>query len=194
MFETLTLPIALALVGSALANISFVPYFFDIFLGKTRPHAVSWLIWSITQGVGAAALWYGGASLAALGITLTTLLVFIIFLLSLQCGTRHLRFGDTVVLVFAVVALLGWVLLDHPVWAVVLVSLVEFLGFIPTFRKAYEKPVSEHFPSWTLYCIGMVLMLVTLPSYTFLTTTYLATMTVGSLILLSILILRRRKK
>ncbi len=193
MFELQNLFMALALLGSVLANISFVPYFFDIIKGKTRPHAVSWLIWTITQGVGAAALWDGGATLAAVGITLTTLLVFGIFILSLTRGSRKISPLDAVVLSLAVLALIGWFFLDHPVWAVLLASFIELLGFIPTYIKAYKEPASEHFPSWLLYFIGMVLMLATLPEYTLLTTTYLGTMTVASFVLIFILLLRRKR-
>lgn len=193
MFELQNLSMALALLGSVLANISFVPYFFDIIKGRTRPHAVSWLIWSITQGVGAAALWEGGATFAAIGVTLTTVLVLGIFLLSFIKGSRKISPADAVVLSLAVFALIGWALLDHPVWAVLLASFIELLGFIPTYIKAYKEPASEHFPSWLIYCVGMTLMLITLPEYTLLTTVYLATMTVASFVLIFILLLRHKK-
>jgi hypothetical protein len=185
--------VAIALIGSVLANLSFVPYLIDILNGKTRPHAVSWLIWSITQGVGAAGLWYGGASLAAIGVSFTTLLVLIIFLLSFRHGTRKIYVTDAVVLSLAAFAIIAWAILDHPLWAILLASLVELLGFIPTYRKAYMEPASEHLPSWTLYFIGMSLMLATLPEYTLFTTTYLATMTAASLALIGILLLRKKR-
>jgi len=193
MLETLSLPIILALVGSLLANISFVPYFFDILKGRTKPHAVSWLIWSITQGVGAAALWYGGASLAAIGVTFTTVLVMGIFILSVKQGSRHITYWDAAVLALAAFSIIAWAILDHPLWAVFLASFIEVLGFLPTYRKTFAEPTSEHFPSWLLYFVGMVLMLATLPEYTLFTTTYLLTMTLASLVLIGILLLRRKK-
>jgi hypothetical protein len=193
MLDSISPIVLLALAGSVLANISFVPYLIDIFRGKTRPHAVSWLIWTLTQGVGAAALWDGGATLAAVGITFTTVLVLGIFLLSFTRGSRKISPLDAIVLSLAVLALIGWMLLDHPVWAVLLASFIELLGFIPTYIKAYKDPATEHFPSWLLYFVGMALMLATLPEYTLLTTVYLATMTVASFVLIFILLLRRKK-
>ena len=42
----------LGAVAIIIGFISYLPYFRDIFKGKTKPHAFSWLIWAILTAIG----------------------------------------------------------------------------------------------------------------------------------------------
>lgn len=43
--------IIFGLAASAISFISYIPYFRDIFLKRTRPHIFSWLAWSLIGGI-----------------------------------------------------------------------------------------------------------------------------------------------
>ena len=61
---------------------AFLPYLWDIFKLKTKPHAYTWFIWLITQGTAVAGLWYGNGGLGAVALTIGVFFVFVIFLFS----------------------------------------------------------------------------------------------------------------
>ena len=54
-----------------------------------------------------------------------------------------------------------WYLTHDPFWAVVILTLVDTLGFVPTFRKAYHKPYEEQL---LLYVLMTIRNLVSIPA------------------------------
>ncbi len=66
--------------------VSYVPYITNIFRGKTKPHAFSWLVWSVLTGIAFAAqvVEHGGAGSWITGSTALTCVV--IFILALFKG------------------------------------------------------------------------------------------------------------
>ena len=41
----------LGIIAVIIALAGYVPYFRDIFRGKTKPHAFSWLVWASLTGI-----------------------------------------------------------------------------------------------------------------------------------------------
>ena len=77
----------------------YVFYLKDIFSRKTKPHIYTWLIWTITQGVALLGLLYGKGGWGALALSISTILVFIIFLISFKYGTKNITKFDTIILI-----------------------------------------------------------------------------------------------
>lgn len=178
---------------SALGMIAaYYPYVRDILQHKTQPHAYTWLVWALTQGTATAALWYGGGNFAAFSLVAGTALVIVVFFLSLQYGTKNITTSDTVALAAALLAILVWWQLHSPLLAVVLVSIIDGLGYIPTYRKSYHEPWSETPVFWFAMIATGALALAANAEYNLLTVTYLATLIVTNSILLALLLVRRR--
>ncbi len=193
MIAGISIKLILALLASLVGIVgAFLPYLRDIFLKKTKPHAYTWLIWTITQGTAVAGLWYGKGDWGALALSVGTVFVFIVFLLSLKYGTRNITKSDTVILIAALLAVVVWWQLHSPWLAVLMVSVIDVLGFLPSFRKTFEEPWTETATSWTAFSLANILSILALSEYNFLTLTYLIAITSAEIILLTICLVRRQ--
>ncbi len=181
-----------AIAGTAVGIASFIPYIYQILKGQTKPHAYTWLIWSITQGIATAGLYYGGAGITAYGWILSTAVAFATFLLSLFYGTKNITRGDTLVLVGAFAAIAVWQGLHNALLAVLMATLIDFLGYLPTYRKSYAEPWSENIAAWVGYVIGPSLSFFSLAAYNLLTATYILMAVAANLALVLLLLIRRQ--
>lgn len=183
------------LVAAVLAlasNLAFLPYIRDILAKRTQPHLYTWLIWCITQGTAVAGLWYGGGGIGGWALTFGLLLVTAVFFLCFPYGTKNVTRSDTIVLVGALAAVLVWWQLHEPVLAVLMVSAIDALGYIPTFRKSYTEPWSETILTWAIFAVGNALSILALASYNLLTVPYTATILTANVILVAFLLIRRQ--
>ncbi|OGZ67301.1 MAG: hypothetical protein A3D34_00860 [Candidatus Staskawiczbacteria bacterium RIFCSPHIGHO2_02_FULL_33_16] len=171
---------------------AFLPYLRDILVKKTKPHAYTWLIWTITQGVALAGLLYGKGGWGSLSFFIMTAFVFITFLVSLKYGTRNITKFDTTILIIALLSIIVWRQMQNPLLAVFIVSAIDFLGYLPSFRKTFEEPWTETVTSWLVFSFTNILIIFSLSEYNFLTLTYLITITIGNIILITICLIRRQ--
>jgi len=182
----------LAVVAVALTFAGYVPYLRDTLNGKTRPHVYSWLVWGVVTLL-AFALQNtdhpGPGSLVTLAAGLICLLVFA---LALKHGRRDITASDTVFLLLAVGAMGLWVLVSQPVVAVVLLSSIDMLGFLPTIRKSWHAPDSETLSTYVMNTFRFTLALVALQHYTLVTSLYPLTWLFANGAFAALLVLRRR--
>jgi len=171
---------------------SFLPYIRDILKRKTKPHAYTWLIWTITQGVAAAGLLYGNGGWGALDLLVGTAFVFLIFLISLKYGTRNITKSDTIIFITALLAIVVWVQMRNPLVAVLMVTAIDFAGYLPSFRKSFQEPWTETVSSWLIFALGNIFVMLSLSEYNLLTLTYLVMMTIANIIIAIICLIRRR--
>lgn len=187
----MNIKIIFSIIACIVETVSFFPYFKNIFSKKTKPHIYSWLIWTLTQGTAATGIWYGGGGWGGLGLSLATLLVFCIFLLSFKFGTKNITKSDTIVLATAVTAIIVWWQLKNPVLAVLMVSAIDMLGYIPSFRKSYFEPWSETLTTWIGFIIADIFAIAALKNYNLLTLSYLVALLIANPILILICLVRR---
>lgn len=184
----------LALFAMALGLISFLPYLWQILKRKTEPHAYTWLIWTITQGVVAAGVWFGGGGLVQAGAMVAyALCAFIVFILSFWYGTKDITKGDTILLIVALCSVFIWQGLDNPALAVVVATAIDLIGYLPTFRKSYYEPLSENILAWIGYAITPMLVVFSLYEYNVMTGTYATATAIINTILVVFLLVRRRQ-
>lgn len=170
----------------------FFPYIRDILQKKTQPHAYTWLIWSITQGTAVAGLWYGKGGWGALSLTIGTLFVFVVFLLSLKYGTKNITKGDTITLVAAFLAILVWIQLHNPLYAIIMVSIIDVVGYWPSLRKTFSEPWTETPISWIFFALTNILAMLALNEYSPLTLTYLIAISIANVCLYALCMIRRK--
>lgn len=185
--------ISLSIIASIITVIGFTPYFRDIFNKKTKPHIYTWLIWGITQGTATLALWYGGGNFAALSLITGTILVIVVFLLCFKYGTKNITLSDTLCLITALFAAAVWWVLKNPLLSVFLVSLIDGIGYLPTYRKSWREPWSETLSYWALMTLTAFITIVASAEYNFLTVTYLTVLIFSNMMVWSICYLRRKK-
>lgn len=153
----------LGILSLVIAMAGYIPYIVNIFKGKTKPHAYTWLTWEVLAVVGFGIQLQGGGGPGAWLLGLTTLMTMLIFVLSLKYGHKDIHTIDTISLMFAGATLVFWILTDQPLVAAILISLIEAIGgFFPTFRKSYKLPFEETLTSYVAYTFSTVLALIAL--------------------------------
>ncbi|HPN54988.1 MAG TPA: hypothetical protein PLB52_03610 [Candidatus Moranbacteria bacterium] len=192
MLEFIDFKFIIAIFASVLYVFGCIPYFRDIFAKKTKPHLYTWLIWGITQGTAAVALLYGGGKFGSISLIVGTIFVLAIFLLSFKYGTKDITLSDKVILALALLAIVIWWQLDNPLVAVIMVSAIDGIGYIPTIRKSFKDPWSETLSSWVVILIVDTLALFANAEYNFLTVTYLAVLFVANAAVVLVCFFRRR--
>lgn len=184
----------IALITIAIAIVSYVPYFRDMLSGRTKPHAFTWLIWAILNGVAFGGQLYdkGGAGAWPLGFT--AVVTFVIFFLALKNGEKNIKLFDWLCLGAAMLALIPWFLADSPLLSIIIVTIIDLIGFLPTVRKVYRKPYEETLSTHILSTLKYGLILVALETYTILTTLFPLVIFIADGLLVVLIIIRRQRK
>lgn len=174
--------------------IFFLPYLRDMFRGTTKPHIYTWLIWSITQATAVAAIWSGGGGAGAWAFLASSILVFLIFLLSFKYGTKNITSFDTFILIIALLAIVIWWKFDSPALAVYMATGIDLLGFLPSYRKIFQDPWSETLISWSGSVVSYIFAIAALSEYNILTSTYFLAMILANILLILICLIQRKRK
>ncbi len=184
--------IIFAVVSILLGTYAFFPYLRDTIRGKTQPHSYTWLIWSLTQGTAAFGIFYGGGGIGGLAFAIGAVFVFITFLFSLKYGTKNITSFDTILLIVALLAIFLWWYFKDPFISVLLVCIIDIVGYFPSFRKSYQEPWSETLLAWGCFIVGNSFALLALREYNFLTMGYIISISVANLLLILICVVRRK--
>ncbi len=185
--------IILGIIAVIIGLISYFPYIRNIFRGKTKPHAYSWLVWTILTGTAffVQILNKGGAGAWVTGLTAVFCLV--VFILALKKGEKNITLSDKLSLGSAFLALLIWYLTSNPLIAVILIIIIDALGFYPTFRKSYHKPHEETAIMFFLAGLKFGIAIIALESYTPITYLFPVYLVISNWILVSMLLIRRKQ-
>jgi hypothetical protein len=167
-------------IGFFVGIAGLVPYILDILRRKTKPHSFSWLIWMLLTAIGFTGqiAGHGGSGSWITGLNSTG--CFLIFLLSLKYGEKIITKSDWISFAGALLAIPLWLVTHTPLFSMILITLIDALGFYPTFRKSWHKPHEEtifaFFLSTMMYGCGLL----GLEKYTIVTTLYPASITISN--------------
>ena len=183
----------LTYVAGIIIVISPVPYVIDIIRGRTHPNLVTWITWSLINGINTAAAFSAGAwqtgiyGLAATSATVT------IALLGLWRGVKKYSRFDLFCQIAALLGLPVWLLTRQPGLAIAVELCVDFAGGLPTLRHAWKAPAEETLRTFVLSAAAGLLLLASLRNYNFVAVAMPAyILCFDSAIAFSIIIRRRR--
>ncbi len=171
--------------------IGYVPYFTTILSGKTKPHAFTWFVWGLLTAIAFGGQIVGGGGAGTWVTGFTAIISFVIFGLALFRGKRDFPLADWLCLSGCLLALLVWFLTDSPLGAIVLITLIDLLAFVPTFRKTYRSPESEPAATYVLSAIKFVFGIAALQSFSVLTVLYPASLVLTNGLFVVMLLVRR---
>jgi len=186
--------IILSVLSIAIQLTGFFIYFRGVYKGKTKPHAFTWLVWTILSTIGFfATLTSEGYAVAwILGINV------------LGCGTtsaigfyqKRVDYDkyDWLALIGALVGTLLWYITNNALYAVILISISDFIAITPTLRKAYKFPFEENLESFLIGIIFYIFAIIALESFELTNWLYPASIIFADLVLIGIIIIQRRKK
>ncbi|HVF69095.1 MAG TPA: hypothetical protein VNA13_00875 [Xanthomonadales bacterium] len=180
------------ITATVIAFISYIPYLKDIFSGSTKPHAFSWLIWGSLTAIGFAGQVAESAGPGAWVTGFTAFVALFIFVLSLVKGERNIALVDWLCLFGAFVALVLWAITKGPLLSVILITIIDALGFFPTFRKSYFKPYEETLSTYLLSGLKFVIAFFALTNVTVVTYLYPFSLVLMNWAFVAMLIIRRR--
>ncbi|MDP3741573.1 MAG: hypothetical protein Q8R08_04610 [bacterium] len=183
---------ALGYLSVLIALISYVFYFRGIFIGKVKPHAFSWFLWSLTTTTVFFAQVVKGGGPGAWVTGFTAFACLIIFFLALSKGSREFRKWDWVFLLSAFLSLLLWWFTRDPTLSVILITITDALASGPTILKGYYKPFEEGVSLFALAFLKFILALFALENYTLATWLYPASLVLTNGVI-TLVILTRRK-
>lgn len=180
-------------VAVILTFAAYIPYYRDIFKGKTRPHIYSWALWGLLTVLLVALQIKGGAGPATWVTAAAGLLCVGVVFLSLKNGKKDITMSDTIVAILSLLAIGFWLIADQPIVSITLVIIADMLAFIPTVRKSYYQPYSETLSLYVTNAIRFGLSLFAVENYTYLSSSWIVAWVIGNA-LLSVLLLVRRKQ
>jgi hypothetical protein len=173
--------------------IGYIPYFRNIINGKTKPHAFSWLVWGILTAIAfvGQVTSNGGAGTWVTGFT--ALICFAVFILALRKGKKDFPLTDWISLAGAGIALLLWFITSNPLTAIILITIIDALGFIPTFRKSFVRPNEETMFTYLMSGIKFIIGIVALEQYSLVTVLYPLSLVITNAVFILMLLIRRKQ-
>ncbi|MGL1936346.1 MAG: hypothetical protein OCD01_15050 [Fibrobacterales bacterium] len=176
-----------------LTFIGYAPYIKWVITRQVRAHLFSWVIWSITtcivfvaqiEGDGGAGAWPTGV-----GGVITILIAVLAYVKGRDHSVTTL---DKVFFIGALSSLPLWYVTNDPLWAVVILTSVDLLGFGPTIRQAYDNPLEESATFFGIFVLRNLLSLFALECYSVTTMLFPVATGVACLLLIAVLLVRRK--
>ena len=176
----------------ALTFIAFVPYITSILQNKTQPHAFSWIVWgSVTFIIFLAQLADGGGAGAwPIGVS-GIITLFVAILAYLKKSDHMIVKKDWLFFIMALTAIPFWYVTSNPLWAVLILTTVDLLGFVPTFRKAYSYPYEEQLTFYIIITCRNLIAIVALEHYSLTTILFPAATALACTLFIQMVIYRR---
>ena len=183
----------LSAVAISLTFIAFFPYIRSIVKGAIKPHVFSWVIWGTTTSVVFLAQLQdnGGAGAWPIGVS-GSITIFIALLAYMKRSDIMITKTDWLFFVSAMSSLPFWYFTADPLWAVVILTTVDVMGFGPTVRKAYVFPHSESLLFFALFTARNFIAILALENYSITTVLFPAAVAVACLLLMAMVMYRRR--
>ena len=177
----------------ALTLFAFFPYIRSILLGETKPHVFSWIIWGLTTTIVFFAQIGDKAGIGAWPIGLSGLITLSIAVLAfLKRSDISITRIDYLFFSAALMSLPFWYFTSEPLWAVLILTIVDLLGFGPTIRKVYDSPYSENQTFFVLFALRNILVVLALEHYSVTTVLFPISVAVACFILLALINYRRK--
>lgn len=155
-------------LSGLMALMSFVPYVRDIFLKKTKPERISWLIWAILGSILFFSQLAKGASYSLIMTGVIALGDLFVFILALKYGFGGFLKRDVAALIGASIGLFLWYITKEAAIALFIAIFIDAMGVILTVIKSYEKPATETISAWAFGSIGGFLACVAVGSFNFI--------------------------
>ena len=185
--------VILSAVAIALTLLAFLPYIRSIVQGKIKPHVFSWVIWGTTTFVVFLAQLedHGGAGAWPIGIS-GVITLFVAFLAYIKRSDITITRTDWLFFTAAMSSLPFWYFTSDPLWAVVILTTVDVLGFGPTVRKSYKYPHSESLLFFGLFTARNIIVILALENYSVTTVLFPAVIAIACMLLIVMIVYRRQ--
>jgi hypothetical protein len=118
---------------------------------------------------------------------------FAVAILAFTKGNHDITKPDLIAFVCCLSAMPMWYLTKEPLFAIIIVIIVEGFAYYPTFRKAFFKPREEMASAYTIDSLRAALSVPALQVYSFTTVVYPLFVIFVNLALISMIAVRRQR-
>jgi hypothetical protein len=183
----------MGLASVVLAIASFAPYIVQIRSGTMKPHVFSWIIWSISTAVVyfAQVVADGGPGAWPTGVS-GLMTMYVTWLAWSRHRDIDITKSDWFFLGAALASLPVWYVTSDPLWAVVILTTIDVLGFGPTIRKLYQNPYEESVFFYMTFAIRSAVSILALESLNLTTLLFPVAMVLACGTVAGLLLWRRR--
>jgi len=180
-------------IAAIVAVVNYMPYLLGAIRKTLHPHAFSWIIFTIITAIIAVAQLNEGAGAGAWATGATSIITCLIAILALRNGGYRITRSDTWSFVGALVAIPAWIATANPLAAVIILTVIETLGFVPTYRKAYRKPHDESAFAFSLTILKYALAFFAMEAYSLTTLLFPCAVVLLSVVLIAEIAWRRTR-
>jgi hypothetical protein len=167
------------------------PYLIGMLRGRIKPHAFTWLVWTVTTLIAFVGQLVGGGGIGAAAAGASALVGVVISGYAFWRGDRSYTRLDWLCLAGAAVALVAWAFAGGPLAALILIALVDAIGAVPTIRKSFVKPYEEGVSPFILANLKWLLAIYSLDRLNALTLLFPATTTAVNTAIIGVVLVRR---
>jgi hypothetical protein len=181
------------LSAAVVALFNYLPYLIGVIKRTLQPHAFSWIIFTIITTTVALAQLSDGAGPGAWATGATAITTFLIAGFALRNGGYKITRFDTISLFAASLAIPVWIISHDPLLAVIILTGIEALGFMPTYCKVWQRPFDESQLAFSLTIVKYMLALGAMEMYTLTTVLFPAALILLSLLLIAEISWRKKR-
>ena len=159
----------LVIVAAVASTLAAFVYIRSMFVGRTKPNRVTWLMWAIAPLIAAAAALSNGVGWAVLPVFMAGFSPLMIFIASFFAKKAYWKPStfDYVCGALSALALVMWWLTKDPNVAIVFAIASDALASIPTITKAWTNPETESIWPYVVGVFGAASSLVVATLWTF---------------------------
>ncbi len=143
-----------ALISTLIYLVGIIPYWSDVIKGRTYPHPFTTWVWSVIVGFNTYVLfiaWEYYSFVPSLIMTFS-LLFFWVWFWIMYFKKIHINWFDYLCLASTLLLLAYWWLSKNILHTVILTMIIDFIAFLPVFKKWWLQPWTEtvfaYFMSW----------------------------------------------
>lgn len=179
-------------IAAALILLATTPAYLQHSLsGPTRPHPLSWGVWSVLGILGAVSATVAGAGVAAVPLFTADALTVLIFVVAWRQREGEISRSELWPAVPAAVGAIVWIASQDPLAAAIGVVLADSSGGWPTLRKTWLEPRSEPPVLWAIDAFAFLLASLSVSSVTPATMLYPVYLTLACALIAIVAWLRR---
>lgn len=179
-------------IGGVLMIISIIPYFRSILKGNTKPHRMTYFIWTILILIAFFSQMAKGGNWSLLLTAGDGVAVLATFILSIKFGVGGLEKRDIISMVGVIISLILWYLTKEPAVALFLIILIDLIGLNLTFVKTWKNPETENWVAWAMCATGGFFGVLAVGSYNFILLSYPVYICLANLSLTIVIISRKK--
>lgn len=156
-------------LAAAINLLATASYVVATLQGKTKPNRVGWFMWALAPLVATAAMVSQGVGISALMTFMSGFGPLLVFLSSFVNKKAYWEI-DSVDILCGALSLFGlilWLITRTGNIAIFFSVMADGLAAIPTIRKIYTNPESEHYRAFAMSAVAAFITLLTIQEYNF---------------------------